>query len=82
MPRTDGDATMEQGRQQQIRERAYFIWEREGCPEDRAEEHWRIAEEELRADEKGAEPHPVSPVFADIDRTEAGEPPAADTGLP
>ena len=26
-----------------IRERAYLIWEREGRPEGRAEEHWRSA---------------------------------------
>ena len=26
-----------------IRERAYLIWQREGCPEGRAAEHWRSA---------------------------------------
>ena len=25
---------------QAIREAAYFIWEREGCPNGRADEHW------------------------------------------
>ncbi len=29
--------------EQQIRTRAYFLWQQEGCPEDRADEHWRQA---------------------------------------
>lgn len=32
-----------------IREAAYAIWEAEGRPNDRADEHWRMAEESLRA---------------------------------
>lgn len=34
---------------EQIRRRAYEIWEREGRPEGRESEHWRMAVEELRA---------------------------------
>ena len=30
-----------------IRERAYFLWEREGRPEGRAEQHWLMAQGEL-----------------------------------
>lgn len=30
-----------------IRERAHHIWEREGRPEGRAEEHWQMARSEL-----------------------------------
>jgi len=30
-----------------IRERAYQIWEREGCPEGRAQAHWYEAEQEV-----------------------------------
>ena len=30
-----------------IRERAYAIWEAEGCPDGCAERHWSAAEEEL-----------------------------------
>lgn len=26
-----------------VRTRAYFLWQQEGCPENRAEEHWRQA---------------------------------------
>lgn len=29
--------------EQAVRERAYLIWEREGRPTDRAEDHWRCA---------------------------------------
>ena len=31
-----------------IERRAYQIWEEEGRPDGRAEEHWRQAEEDLR----------------------------------
>lgn len=34
-------------REQQIRERAYAIWEGEGRPMDRAEAHWQQAEAEI-----------------------------------
>lgn len=30
--------------ERRIRERAYFLWQQEGCPEDRADEHWRRAQ--------------------------------------
>lgn len=39
---SDSDRNLEQA----IRERAYLIWEREGCPADRAEDHWRRATNE------------------------------------
>ena len=29
--------------EQRIRERAYFLWQQEGCSENRANEHWRRA---------------------------------------
>jgi len=31
--------------EQQTRERAYFLWRQEGCPEGRADEHWHRARE-------------------------------------
>jgi hypothetical protein len=34
---------------EQIRRRAYEIWEREGRPEGRESEHWRLAAEEISA---------------------------------
>lgn len=35
--------------QDAIRNRAWEIWQSEGCPEGRADEHWRRAEQELKA---------------------------------
>jgi len=38
-----------QGLEKVVGERAYFIWQQEGCPDGRAEEHWYIAlEQHLR----------------------------------
>ena len=34
-------------REQAIRERAYRLWEQEGCPEGREKAHWAKAEQEL-----------------------------------
>lgn len=34
---------MQERAERRIRERAYFIWLNEGCPEGRADEHWRHA---------------------------------------
>jgi hypothetical protein len=33
--------------EQKIRERAYQIWEQEGCVDGRAEQHWQMAKLEL-----------------------------------
>jgi hypothetical protein len=51
--------------QQRIRERAYAIWQAEGCPEGRAAVHWELArrlveEREEYLDEEGAESFPAS----------------------
>lgn len=40
---------------EQIREYAHRIWEREGKPEGRADEIWHQAKSELEADEPGNE---------------------------
>jgi hypothetical protein len=37
-------------RNERIRQRAYEIWEREGRPHGRDEEHWRMAAEEIGGD--------------------------------
>ena len=44
---------MDQDSEQTIRETAYFIWKREGCPNGRAFDHWMLArvEEQERHDE-------------------------------
>lgn len=38
----------EEEQAQRIRERAYFLWERDGRPEGRAAKHWRAAERQER----------------------------------
>ena len=43
---------LDQRRKQAIRERAYFIWEREGRPEGRAQDHWRYATIEESGEER------------------------------
>ncbi|HYC02093.1 MAG TPA: DUF2934 domain-containing protein [Azospirillaceae bacterium] len=40
--------------EQRIRERAYEIWEREGRPEGRGDEHWARACDEVRGTGLGA----------------------------
>jgi hypothetical protein len=34
-------------REQLIRERAYHLWEQEGCPDGRADMHWCMAAEQI-----------------------------------
>lgn len=41
-------------REQQIRERAYAIWQREGGVDGLQEDHWHRAESELSAEEEGS----------------------------
>ena len=49
-----------------VREHAYAIREREGCPEGAAEWHWLLAEAELR------EPAPPRPAPGELDMTVMG----------
>jgi hypothetical protein len=39
--------------EERVRVRAHAIWEREGRPDGGAEQHWVLAEEELRAEGAG-----------------------------
>lgn len=41
-----------------IRERAYQIWQQEGCPEGRDHIHWQMAVEQIAAEEN--EPPPAA----------------------
>ncbi len=36
---------MRERTEQRVRERAYFLWQQEGCSENRADEHWHRARE-------------------------------------
>jgi hypothetical protein len=65
--------------EQRIREIAYFIWEKEGCPEDRAELHWTAAEaivdgEDVEEPKKVVEESPRD-LSAAGSRVEAARPP-------
>ena len=42
---------MPDDREQVIRERAYGIWERQGCPERQGLDHWLQAETEIENEE-------------------------------
>ena len=48
-------ATAPLEREQRIRERAHALWEREGRPEGRKEEHWAQACREIEMEEQAAE---------------------------
>jgi DUF2934 family protein len=48
----NGGRTMDRTWEEKVRERAHAIWEREGRPQNAAEQHWSRAEEELRAEEE------------------------------
>jgi hypothetical protein len=44
------DSETKLGLEQAVRERAYFLWEQDGCPDGRADEYWyRALNEHLRA---------------------------------
>lgn len=51
-------------REARIRRRAYFLWLDEGCPDDRAGEHWQRATEaeeaSIEVDEASEESFPAS----------------------
>jgi hypothetical protein len=48
-------------REDRIRRRAYEIWEREGRPHGREQEHWDRAVQEIEAEEPEASRGPVAP---------------------
>jgi hypothetical protein len=50
-------------RARNVRQRAYFIWQEEGCPDGRADDHWHRAwemESEAALDEAVDESFPAS----------------------
>jgi hypothetical protein len=61
---------MSGSREDRVRARAHRLWEEEGCPSGREEEHWRRAEAEIAAEEAtipGDAPVPVGPAAAGSD---------------
>jgi hypothetical protein len=65
----------DQNREQAICERAYFLWEREGRPEGRAEVHWRYATIEELGGERMSDDEPIE----DEEKVLAGR---ADANIP
>ena len=45
---------MNEPTEQEIKNRAYQIWERNGRPKDKEDEFWRLAEQELRNEDKSS----------------------------
>lgn len=71
---------MESEKEKRIRDRAYEIWEREGQPAGRHDEHWRQAEAELAAEtqsEEGAAAAGNKPASDPADTSTAKPVPAA-----
>jgi hypothetical protein len=46
--------------EQEIRERAYFMWQLDGCPDDTAELYWQRAKERIEAETHSAYPPAAS----------------------
>ncbi|WP_294390274.1 DUF2934 domain-containing protein [uncultured Sphingomonas sp.] len=74
--------------ERKIRDRAYAIWEREGFPEGRHEDHWHQASREIAGEGQPAETAPqdtapTDPAGSDTVAAATGEPaslaPAAST---
>jgi Protein of unknown function (DUF2934) len=61
---------MESDREKRVRERAYQIWQRQGEPQGRAQEHWAQAEAEIELEHELA-----------ADRTAAGQKPTTEAPL-
>ncbi|NVO17463.1 MAG: DUF2934 domain-containing protein [Rhodoplanes sp.] len=73
--------------EQRVRERAYQIWQEQGCPEGQADAHWELARELVAIEEN----HRLAlvPVYRDpedptiaADRVEPAGPAAAEGELP
>lgn len=63
--------------EERIRRRAYEIWERDGRPEGRAEDHWKLASEEIAIEDNYSatlRPNPAHGPDDTARRTEPVEP--------
>ncbi|WP_247887181.1 DUF2934 domain-containing protein [Azospirillum sp. SYSU D00513] len=67
-----------------IRKRAHQIWEREGRPEGRSDDHWKLASEEIAIEDNYRQtllPNPAGGPDATAARTEPVEPALAMANL-
>jgi hypothetical protein len=58
--------------EERIRQRAYKLWQEEGCPEGRADVHWDKAAELVAIEDN--QKHTTKPVSETIPNTPTGEP--------
>ncbi len=69
-------APMDEAQAQRIRERAYHLWEADGCPDHQDQEYWDRAETLTRMEEApqaGTLPNPATQPGADPERTQPVE---------
>ena len=60
--------------EQRIRERAHHLWESAGSPDGQEEHFWLLAEKEITAAERSAQPEPAGENGAAASRSERGAP--------
>jgi Protein of unknown function (DUF2934) len=58
--------------EERIRQRAYKLWQEEGCPEGRADAHWDKAAELVAIEDN--QKHATKPVSKSIPNSPTGEP--------
>ena len=62
-------------RHEQIRRRAYWIWEEDGSPEGEDLRHWSMAEAEFEASKKGASGEAATTEVPAVEISTGDEPP-------
>ena len=70
---------MDQDRERRIHERAYALWQSEGRPEGRHEEHWRQAREAVDGEDAAAG-SPATSGSVGTEATGSGGASAGDSG--
>lgn len=53
---------MQNDREQQVRERAYALWEQAGKPEGKADDYWQQAEREIGGEDDTHDPDKRGPL--------------------
>jgi hypothetical protein len=67
---------MNMNRDEQLRQRAYRIWEADGRPDGMEAEHWARAEREIASEETGVNPANAAPASRGRRKVPAAEPAA------
>ena len=75
---------MQQPDEDRIRDRAYQIWQQEGCPEGRDHIHWQMAVEQLGSEERegNGSATPVGPTGGGEAGERGGSGPMPDVAPP